>query len=61
MPAPQAAAAAAPPPPTTVDPSVIAARQNMIAQANMAQGRASTIVSQTGDNGTTQKNQLTGQ
>lgn len=59
--APAAPAAAAPPPPTAVDPSVIAARQNIIAQAALAQGRGATIAAQTGDNGQSPKKELTGQ
>lgn len=52
LPAPAAPAAAPPPPPTMVDPAVIAARQNMIDRQTMA-GRGSTVVPQTGSNGTT--------
>lgn len=61
MPAPAAPAAAAPPPPTTIDPAVVAARQNVVAQAAMAQGRASTIVAQDGNQGQEQQKVLLGQ
>lgn len=43
MPAP-ASPTTPPPPPTAVDPSVLAARSNMQANAAMAQGRGSTIL-----------------
>lgn len=59
--APAAPVAAAPPPPTVVDPSVVAARQSLIAQAASAQGRASTIVAQDGPASTNTQKTLTGQ
>lgn len=60
-PPPQAPVSTTPPPPSAVDPAILAARQNLITQAAMAKGRASTIVDQTGDQGSSEKKKLTGQ